>query len=162
MLATVSAALITAVATLIAYGVRLDRTPVTRAAARFAAMGYRVGLSAAIILGTSLQSRVLSFTLPHRSDDRPLYHPTNTALMFIGGSMDGMATPELMEKTVRRYQPPVHFTVIEGANHLGWSQGLGPMDRPDLDRPATIPEEEQIARTLNLITNFIGQARGDD
>ncbi len=42
ILASVSAALITLVATIIAYGVRVAPTPVSRGAARFAAMGYAV------------------------------------------------------------------------------------------------------------------------
>lgn len=42
VLATVSAGLITGVAVLLAYGVRLHRAPATRLATRFAAMGYAV------------------------------------------------------------------------------------------------------------------------
>lgn len=111
----------------------------------------------AVILGTSLQSTLRSMTLPYRSDTRPLSRPVRTRLLFVAASNDGMAPPDVMRKTAARYAPPVDLEVIPGGNHLGWSPGRGPLDRADLDGQATISQEEQDRRTLDVIRRALQQ-----
>jgi len=109
----------------------------------------------AVILGTSMQATGGAFTLAHRSDTRPLRRPVATKVLMIAGENDGMARPDLMQKTAARYDPPLTFQIIDGANHLQWSAGRGPMDRQDLDKPATISADEQQRRTLEIIRFFL-------
>jgi len=128
------------------------RNPNTRAPAGFAGVD---DIAKAVVLGASLQATGSAFTLPYRSDTRALHRPARTKILMIAGEHDGMATPELMRKTAARYTPPLEVRVIAGANHLGWSAGRGPMDRPDLDKPATITDDEQNRRTLEAIRAFL-------
>ncbi|MDX2142539.1 MAG: hypothetical protein SFV19_04230 [Rhodospirillaceae bacterium] len=128
------------------------RNPNNRSPSDFAGVD---DLAAAIIIGTSLQAKGGSFELPYRSEDRSLHSPASTRLLFIAGENDGMATPQLMGKTAARYARPPRLEVVPGANHLNWSYGRGPMDRPDLDRPATISADQQIARTLDIMWEFL-------
>jgi hypothetical protein len=132
------------------------RNPNTKAPAGFAGV---TDLAAAIILGTSLQPGTGAITLPYRSEDRPLSAPAGTRVLFVAAENDGMAAPALMRKTAARYASPVRFETIAGANHLGWSPGRGPLDRPDLDRPAQIDAAEQGRRTLRLIAGFLEASR---
>ena len=128
------------------------RNPNTRAPGGFTGVAI---FDAAIVMGTSLQSQVGSMELPYRSETRTLTHPARTRVLLIAGEHDGMARPDLMMKTAARYSPPIELTKISGANHLGWSPGLGPMDRPDLDGKATVAQEVQIRRTLEKIRQFL-------
>ncbi|MDX2142535.1 MAG: alpha/beta hydrolase [Rhodospirillaceae bacterium] len=128
------------------------RNPNTKAPKDFTGV---TDLDKAVILGASLQASGGAVVLPNRSDTRVLRRPEGTQILMIAGENDGMATPAQMQKTAARYTPPLDVRVVAGANHLGWSAGRGPMDRPDLDKPATITDDEQNRRTLEIIRAFL-------
>ena len=118
--------------------------------------GYKppVPLHGAVILGASMQADVMGVTIPWRQNDTPLDKPDGLPVLFIAGENDGMATPDKVSATVGRYTAPTAMIVQKGANHFGWTEGEGALDRRDMDGPATLPPEKQKAGTIRLTAAF--------
>ncbi len=134
-----------------------SRNPYTKAPKGFEGV---MGLRDVVVIGSSLQATGGAFTLPYRSDERPLSRPPGTQMLFVAATEDKMAPPALMRATASRYSPTVRVADIAGANHLQWSSGRGMADRPDFDGVATISEAAQQCRTAEQIINFLQRAGG--
>ena len=129
--------------------------------------GYRppLPLNGAVIVGATLQADVMGMTLPWRDNDTPLAKPEGFPVLFVAGENDKLAPPHKVSATVARYAPPTALVVQEGANHFGWTEGEGALDRHDLDGVASLAPEVQKAATLRLTEAFLfavhGQGAGD-
>ena len=118
--------------------------------------GYRppTPLDGAVVLGASMQTEVMGFTLPWRQNDTQLFRPDGLPVLFIAGEHDRLVPPHQVSATVARYDPPTALVVQRGANHFGWTDGEGVLDRHDLDGAATLSPEDQKAGTLRLTGTF--------
>ncbi len=113
-----------------------------------------VALHGAVILGATMQADVMGITIPWRQNDTPLTKPDGFPLLFIAGEADGMATLDKVSATLARYTAPTAMVVQQGANHFGWTEGEGALDRRDLDGKATLPPETQKAGVIRFIAAF--------
>lgn len=118
--------------------------------------GYRPPtlLDGVVIAGASMQTEVMGFTLPWRQNHTRLVRPDGLPVLFIAGEHDRLVPPHQVSATVARYDPPTALVVQRGANHFGWTDGEGALDRHDLDGAATLSPEDQKAATLRLTRAF--------
>lgn len=124
--------------------------------------GYRppLPLNGAVIVGATLQADVMGTTLPWRNNDTPLTKPAGFPVLFLAGENDNLAPPHKVSATAARYEPPTALVVQQGANHFGWTDGKGALDRHDLDGKASLAPEAQKAATLRLTEAFLSAVDG--
>ena len=118
-----------------------------------------VVLHGAVILGATMQADVMGTTIPWRQNDTPLDKPAGLPFLFVAGEADGMAKPETVSATVARYNAPTAMVVQKGANHFGWVDGEGALDRRDLDGKAVLSPELQKAGVIRYIAAFFLPSR---
>ncbi len=119
-------------------------------------------LHGAFVLAAHLQATAMGMAIPWRDERRPLPRPDGLPVLLMSASGDAMATPEKVDATFRRLEPPVFLVSQAGGNHFGWTEGVGEQDRRDLDGPATIPPDVQQSRAVAYLAAFVrGVARGD-
>jgi pimeloyl-ACP methyl ester carboxylesterase len=109
----------------------------------------------AFVLGSHLQAEAMGRRIPWRDDDWPLQNESGAPILFLAGELDGMATPAKMRRTFERVSAPAFYVEQSGANHFGWTEGLGRHDRVDLDLRARLAPDEQHRRTAAWIAAFI-------
>lgn len=135
------------------------RSPVTDAGDEFTTPPQ---LHGAFVLASHLQSTAMGSAIPWRTEDGPLPRPDGLPVLLVSASGDAMATPEKVERTFSRLEPPVFLVDQQGGNHFGWTQGRGEHDRRDLDGPATLPPAVQQERAVAYLAAFArGVTRGD-
>ena len=110
---------------------------------------------AAITMGATLQPAVMGTVMAWRREHEPLSRAGNLPLLMLAGEDDGLAPPDLVQKTFNRYSPPKRLEVLAGSNHFGWTIGNGDFDRQDLDGVATRSRAVQQAATIGLISEFV-------
>lgn len=107
------------------------------------------------VMGCSLQPQMLDFTLPHRQDGTPLTRPNNIPLLFISGTHDAIAKPDLVGRTAARYAGPVTHVTLQGADHYGFASGTYPSDNPAADLDGAGEGKVQRDATLGLLRDSI-------
>ncbi len=113
---------------------------------------------AAVTMGATLQPAVMGTVMAWRREHEPLSRAGNLPLLMLAGEDDGLAPPDLVQKTFNRYSPPKQLEVLAGSNHFGWTSGNGDLDRQDLDGIAAQPRATQQAATIGLISGFVDAA----
>ena len=118
--------------------------------------GYRppTPLDGVVVLGASMQTEVMGFTLPWRQNDTRLVKPDGLPVLFIAAEHDRLVLPDHVSATVARYDPPTARVLQRGANHFGWVADPGALDGHVLDGAATLSPEDQKAATLRLTNAF--------
>lgn len=107
------------------------------------------------VLGSSLQPRFLSFTLPYRSEDSVLSRPGDAPLLFLSGDHDAVAPPASMERTRLRYRTPSVLVELGGGTHYGFTEGSQPTDNPAADLAGAPDTSRQRANALSYIENWM-------
>ena len=104
--------------------------------------------NAVVILGCTLQSKVMNMNLRHRYERRELSRPDDVDMLFIAGQMDALATPNLVGKTCERFRNPPDMIVMAAATHYGWAGGPTPSDNPQFDLAGPADVIGQCERTV--------------
>lgn len=113
-----------------------------------------VEIDGGVVLGATLQADVMGTTIPWRQNDSALHKPVGLLILFIAGEADGLASPNKVQSTVGRYQPPTAFVMQKGANHFGWVEGQGELDMTNLDGKADLQPAAQKDGAIRLIAAF--------
>ena len=116
------------------------------------------GCLAAITMGATLQPNVMGTEMEWRRENESLTKAGNLPLLMLAGEDDGLAPPQLVQKTFNRYSPPKQLEVLARSNHFGWTTGNGDFDRQDLDGIVTQSRAHQQAATINVIKEFVNVA----
>lgn len=113
-----------------------------------------VEIDGGVVLGATLQADVMGTTIPWRQNDSALNKPAKLPILFVAGEADGLASPNKVQSTVGRYQPPTAFVMQKGANHFGWVEGQGELDMTNLDGKADLAPAAQKDGAIRLIAAF--------
>lgn len=118
--------------------------------------GYKppVEIDGGVVLGATMQADVMGTNIPWRQNDSALNKPAKFPLLFVAGEADGLATPNKVQSTVGRYQPPTAFVMQKGANHFGWVEGHGDLDMTNIDGKADLAPAAQKDGAIRLIAAF--------
>jgi dienelactone hydrolase len=114
-----------------------------------------VVIDSVISLGCALQHRTLNMVFPHRSNDRALYRPPATRVVFLAGDKDAIAPPALVALTAARFEPPAEMVTMAGATHYGWAGPREDGDQIEFDRDAALDTTDQRERTLAYLAATI-------
>lgn len=125
--------------------------------------GYKppVEIDGGVVLGATMQADVMGTKIPWRQNDTALSKPDKLPILFIAGETDGLATPNKVQSTVARYQPPTAFVMQKGANHFGWVEGQGELDMTNLDGKAELDPAVQKDGAIRLIAAFFSSIADD-
>ena len=120
--------------------------------------GHSIGGTAAGFY--ALQSNKISGVVIWASFMDEAHRLDNTALkvLSVNGSLDGRATPELVNENAKYLPADTVFVEIEGGNHtqFGWID-TSPLPYLSQDNAATITMEEQQANIVSATVDFLTQ-----
>jgi hypothetical protein len=128
-----------------------------RSISRWAIGGHSLGgaMAARFVHSDSTLFRglVLYAAFPDVSND--VSKRTNLAVLSISASLDGLATPDEINKNKVLLPPNTQYLVLEGGNHAQF----GSYGRQNGDKEATMSAEEQLRRTAEATIAFLKTLR---